>query len=387
MQDFLAGGGKGQGYYTELQVGPAPSQMQSFPLPKQSVRQWTEWFKAFQAADPSTVHAGAYPAALAEVDSWIRSDAGMTKEAVGDWDAFMQAESQVTPTDGEVVVRGSPWGAVEELLLGRPLAPGVRFLLPEEGTPAFAEAKPWMELVNGTFSAETLSRTPLSYQTTDRWLALLQSSAAALASGPTWLHLLHIAVGLAERGDVAGPRDMLLQSMSLHPTPVAARCLAVLSSTQEDAWGYYQKAWALLPSVEKSDSPAVLARLSANLVTEMSFFLIQAGWSDVMAAFAESVPAAYRGLDAYLLLSTKLALQRGAFAQAASILQKECFPTFAKARDDLMAMWNTCSEGLAQQKKGPVPLTPVEKHRARLQTPIPDNIGCQYASEYCLNYW
>jgi len=45
MQDFLAGGGKRQGDYTELQVGPAPTQMQNFPVPKLSSQQWTEWFK------------------------------------------------------------------------------------------------------------------------------------------------------------------------------------------------------------------------------------------------------------------------------------------------------------------------------------------------------
>ena len=41
LKDFLAGGGKRQGDYTELQVGPAPTQMQNFPVPKQSTLQWT----------------------------------------------------------------------------------------------------------------------------------------------------------------------------------------------------------------------------------------------------------------------------------------------------------------------------------------------------------
>jgi hypothetical protein len=50
MQDFLAGGGKRMGDYTELQVGPAPTQMQTFPVPKHSVREWTEWFKGFDGS-------------------------------------------------------------------------------------------------------------------------------------------------------------------------------------------------------------------------------------------------------------------------------------------------------------------------------------------------
>jgi hypothetical protein len=47
MQDFLAGGVKRGGDYTELQVGPAPTQMQTFSLPKQSTKEWTEWFRGF----------------------------------------------------------------------------------------------------------------------------------------------------------------------------------------------------------------------------------------------------------------------------------------------------------------------------------------------------
>jgi hypothetical protein len=43
MQDFLAGGGKRLGDYTELQVGPAPTQMQNFPVPAFSITEWTEW--------------------------------------------------------------------------------------------------------------------------------------------------------------------------------------------------------------------------------------------------------------------------------------------------------------------------------------------------------
>ncbi len=57
-----------------------------------------------------------------------------------------------------------------------------------------------------------------------------------------------------------------------------------------------------------------------------------------------------------------------------------------------MSMWNNAQVGLAQQKKGST-LTNVEKHQARVNNPVPDNIGCQYASEvgtvffnYALDY-
>lgn len=90
MQDFLAAGGKGNGYYTELQTGPAPSQMQTFPMPANSNLEWTEWFKAFDGS--SDVLRGAdYQKALGEVDAWMKSGEGMPKESVDDWDAFFSS--------------------------------------------------------------------------------------------------------------------------------------------------------------------------------------------------------------------------------------------------------------------------------------------------------
>lgn len=98
------------------------------------------------------------------------------------------------------------------------------------------------------------------------------------------------------------------------------------------------------------------------------------------------------------------------YEAAAELLGSECFPTYAKARDDLMAMWNTAQEGtllspyfhtmksvcsliclslyvgIAADAKGSA-LTYVEKHQARVRNPVPENIGCQYASEYCNTYW
>lgn len=57
-----------------------------------------------------------------------------------------------------------------------------------------------------------------------------------------------------------------------------------------------------------------------------------------------------------------------------------------QARDTLMDSWNAAQEALAQQRKGSA-LTNVEKHQARVGNPIPENIGCQYASMFCANYW
>ena len=45
-----------------------------------------------------------------------------------------------------------------------------------------------------------------------------------------------------------------------------------------------------------------------------------------------------------------------------------------------MSMWNSAVVGLAQQQ-APEPLSYADKHRVRVANPVPENIGCQYASE------
>jgi hypothetical protein len=51
------------------QVGPAPTQMQTFPVPKNSVLEWTEWFKGFDG-DVNVLRGSDYNAALGLIDEW-----------------------------------------------------------------------------------------------------------------------------------------------------------------------------------------------------------------------------------------------------------------------------------------------------------------------------
>lgn len=199
----------------------------------------------------------------------------------------------------------------------------------------------------------------------------------------TWLHALYISIAHIERGAVEYPLQLLTTSMTLKANPVAARCLAVLQSTAEEAWPFFEQAWSIAQTEYTAD-PAY-KRITLNLVTEISFFLQQELWYDKMEAFGKTVEEGnYLGgmnSDAFVTMRIKTMLNNKQNVEALSTLSSNCFPTYAKARDDLMNMWNTGVMGVAQQKKGALPLTYVEKHQARVGNPIPDNIGCQYASE------
>jgi hypothetical protein len=246
-----------------------------------------------------------------------------------------------------------------------------------------------------TFSTETLSKVPLSYQTTDAWYDLIAASAGLTgkveklpidtSSGLlTWLHALHIGINLAERGDVSVPIEYFKVSAEMKPNPIAYRCLAVLSSTYEASWGYYEMAWTTLHRDFVND-PAY-NRLVSNMVMEISFFLQQTGWNDIIHWFIDQVPSEHRDIDAYITLEVKYLLFKEDYSSAINILGKNCFPTYAKARDDLINMWNSAQEGLAKQQKSassgmPSSLNALERHQARVRNPPPENIGCQYAAE------
>lgn len=384
-------------------MGPAPTQKQNFPVPARAVMQWTEWIKGFRT-DEEALRSADYTKGLRRISDWIRSDEGFNQRAVADVDAFFESIAEQRPD--ELLVTGQPWGALQEQLLGQPLTKGLVFTMPDasaakaaakagaEADFRAAEAQPWKELLaDGTFSAASLQLLPVSYQTTDLWLRAIEASAEEHSSGMTWLHALHMGVAYTERGEVDRPRELFLKSMALRPNPIAARCLAVLSQNAQEAWPYYQLAWQL--SQEEFAADVSYERLTVNLVSEMSFFLQQEQWYDAMARYAQEFQSALAALpsapsvDALITMAVKVQLHQQQYDDAITVLGAECFPTYAKARADLMDMWNEAVEGRAAQQKQQQleQLSAKERHQARMQSPIPDNIGCEYASEYCINYW
>eukprot|EP00824_Muranothrix_gubernata_P026555 TRINITY_DN939_c2_g3_i1.p1 TRINITY_DN939_c2_g3~~TRINITY_DN939_c2_g3_i1.p1 ORF type:complete len:750 (-),score=131.17 TRINITY_DN939_c2_g3_i1:61-2310(-) len=383
MQDFLAGGniraGHRVGDYAELQIGLAPTQLQAVPFPHQSVIEWTEWWTAFQG-NTTRLHSPHYPDAVHEVDDKMTTI--VPKERFDAMDEFLRHHADDPIDSADILYHGSSWGALNEELRGKVMAPGCRFEILANDD----EVRPWLELVrNGTFSETTLRQLPTSYMIGEDWIALLEQSVKKY--GETWLHHLHIGVANAERGDVAGPRDHFTASMSLRPSATAARCLAVLSRTPEEAWPWYQKAWELALAIQHDDTQkAIRTRLLRNLCSEMCFFLQNLGWYDELSDLLKHLPHEADHVDAILTSHIKVALHRGDWESAIKLLGKECFPTYASDRRDLMNMWNQANV-LREAARLGRPLTPLEERNVRLAHPVPPNIGCPYGADYCANYW
>ena len=146
--------------HAELQIGPAPTQMHTFPVPAWTPEnhgefKWTEWFKSFQG-NKSLVHDPDYEVPLAAVAQWMHSPNGMPKSTMDSMDSFLEEVSQIKPTKEQIIFQGSPWGALYELATGTTLARGVTFNLTETDA-----TRPWIELLrDGTFSHASLAVDP-----------------------------------------------------------------------------------------------------------------------------------------------------------------------------------------------------------------------------------
>lgn len=397
MQDFLAGGEVGAGYYTELQSGIMPTQQQVFTLAAKSKLSFTEYYKGFSPKEVPKE----YRSAVDMVASWWDGPSGIAEQKVAEMDNFFAdiEDRQVDPAN--VFSVGSPWGALQEQLCNCTLALGAHFgRQPDDPT-----TRIWSELVStGGFSAKTLTgiRTPPSYAVDPTWGALLEASAA---KGSTWLHDLLLAVAYMEAGEVERPRQLLLRSLDgSTKSPVAARCLAVLSSDPEAAWLYFEMAWRLaLEPGPASESNEDALRLRLNLLGEQLLFLLgnmgslaftgQLDSSDVwLGRLRQLVVHAAKMLpegthaDLLLVAQVVLLVADGHFDDAVAMLAGECFPTLSSGRVALLSLWHAAVEGRASSKKGG-PLLPSEAHRARKDSPVPRNIGCPYASMYCEEYW
>jgi hypothetical protein len=336
MQDFLSGVSGSPptnirpGDYTELQTGVAPTQMQTFPVPSQGTIQFTEWFKSFNGST-SKLFSNTYSDALGEMNTWLSSSSGMNASHIADVTSFLNSVAITAINASNILSRGSPWGGLYERLAKGPLTRSTYFDLDKQDP----LVQPWVELMDtGTFSTETLSLLPVSYQVRPEWISLL---AATPVKNMTWLHQLHLAIYEAELGQVDSPRSRFQASLSLNPVnPIAARCLARLSSTPADAEQHYLSAYGMLSKLSPADPS--LRRIYRNLVTEICFFYQTYSMPDQLSRFIAGLPNQYDldSLDAVLLGKIIVALWQNDPNTAISILSGNCFPTFGSDRGKLM---------------------------------------------------
>ena len=249
-QDWLSGtrDGSGRGNYIEMQIGPAPSQMQTFAMPADSHLDWTEYIMPMTGADADALHGVSYATARNAVKRWLNGQGGnstatgtgMQADEIRTMDAYLKKMAGMPLAAGDIMTPGMAWGALEEARRKSRLTETAAFTYP--GWDKEPYVQPWAELLHdGRFSNHTLALAyPPSYQTDPEWVEILLASEA---KHPSWLHPLLIGIAEAEHAasesapypDFKRARELFAKSMDRKPNAIAARSLAVTAPTAAGA--------------------------------------------------------------------------------------------------------------------------------------------------------
>eukprot|EP00939_MAST-03C_sp_MAST-3C-sp1_P000462 g462.t1 len=352
------------GAYTELQVGPAITQFHNFRIAERTSMEWTEWFKGWQG-NKDELFSPRYDEAVDAVDRWMQSADGMTRSRIEQVDAVFKSIADVVPKKEDVVYGGMPWGGLQEMLLkhrgllpmGSSLAPGAPFPRPDRLDP---RTRPWVELLeDGMFSNETLASTPINFEVSDLWIEVLHESLES--NGATWLHYLYLGTHALEVGNAADAKTLLKNSMALKGNAHAARALAFLAESLNDAIEMYSESWSLaLDALRRADDEGDdgAKQLGVDLSSEYAGWLMGNEQWLLLREFLASLASASEPIRSYLKkdrvlhAQAALAVHNGDFEAAIRILRDNCFPTYGALRQMLIELWHEAQLQKAVKNKG-----------------------------------
>ena len=366
--DFLSAS-NGKGDYTELQIGPAPTQMQNFPVKANEVFQWTEWFKPFMG-NMSQLHSDNYTESLVAVSQWMNSSEGLSSSRITEMQAFLENYADHAITKDNLITTGSSWGALHENATGKQLSPSTYFIIDTDD----AKAGPWYELLeSGQFSNKSLNSIPTSFQVTDDWVERLDTALSKY--GSNWLIHLHLGVAAAEQGNGNLARNHFNVSANLKPNAHAFRNLAVTAGSSEEVYSYYMKAWGAATSEFHGDPNA--DRLISDLASEICLYLQSAELLSDLSDFLDKLPSSATTRDNVISATASVALYHHDYSSVYKILTSNCFPTYGSDRSKLIDIWFQAHYDEEAQNLNR-PLTILEAHEVRMKYPVPSNIGVPY---------
>jgi hypothetical protein len=239
-----------RGSYLEMQAGVAPTQSQTFPLDARSSLEWTEaWAKW---SEPPQAVSGPYSDAVQKaVASFVSSE---EFEAVDAWLREMAKKPH-----GRVLLRGSAYGKLHEMLTQQKLSPALTFDSVDLDDP---EWRGWHELLTiGTFSDSVLAEpAPRSFMVDLPWFARIHQSAEA--HGWTWLHHLHAGIIQKQHGNNSSATKHFRLSEGMKPNVLASYCLGNL----HQAWKLAET--AIIASMGKEAFTVALGRDAAGVYAD-----------------------------------------------------------------------------------------------------------------------
>ena len=351
--DFLSAPGKGD--YVEIQSGFMPTQNQRFAFPANSEIHWTECYGALEV-DAKQVHSPDYQQAVVAAGHVI--DQRYPVAELDDIDLFLREVSS-QPAERRLST-GSPWGGRDERLMSRPIAAGLDFSTPE------ASRSAWDDLVDdGAFSPAALQAVPAEYAVSARWTAALVKSAGVQSE--TWLHALLLGLAALNEGRANDAAALYERSVTLKPTWLGYRQLALVAATHDTAEQHYLSAWSM------PDAPPELA-------DEIVDFLRRTDRFQQLSRFLEHLSPAVLARERVILARAQVAAQSGEVEELEAYLTTE-FATIREGETLLDELWLALHRNKARRELGREP-SGAELADLLSQNPIPWHLNFQMLTDH-----
>ncbi|MFF2848956.1 DUF5107 domain-containing protein [Streptomyces sp. NPDC058001] len=289
----------GTGGYAEIQAGLARTQLEHVRLDAESEFAWLEAYGPLSCA-PAATHGADWAAACAETEARLADV--LPRDAV---DAAYDAWRPYADTEpGEMLARGSGWGALEVLRAEYKL-PGTPFDEEQLGP----DQEPWRELLrSGSFPVPRRVGPPGPTLVAPHWRDMLETAPAEP------LAEYHLGVAQWHAGDRAQAVRSWERALELAPSlwPLL-RCLAVSdieTGNRERAAERYADAFDDLCQ-ERRDDGAVWTAATAALGREAIAALLAVGATARARAVWDRLHPATRERGRFRLIEAQLLLTEG----------------------------------------------------------------------------
>jgi len=346
--------------YIEMQAGLARTQAECTPMPAGA--EWT-WLEAYglMEADPATIHGEDWDAAIAQVEGRL---ADMLPSTYLE-DTLAAAAAAADREPGELIQRGSGWGALERRRRERngeePFCSGA--LVFDDQTLG-AEQAPWLALLEGgELPNGDPADPPVSWMVQPEWQQLLEE-AVGERRGAHWLSWLHLGVMAYYAGEADKAREAWEKSIQMAPSAWAYRNLGVFAVEQDqlaDAADFYLKARHMAPRLQP-------------LAVECFRVLVRAERYREAVDLVDELPEQVRKIPRIQMLEARAALEIGDLDRVRRLLESDIVVTDMREGEvSLSELWYRMHEKQIADAEG-VPIDEALRERVEREFPPPPHI-------------
>ena len=204
--------------YLEIQAGLGKTQMECIPMPPKTAWEWLEAYGPIRT-NPDDIF-GDWEHAIATVASELEKELPRAR-----LDRMLaETRDSVARQPGELLFRGSGWGALDRELRGHTGAPQLPAYL-DYGTCDEENADFLKLLRTGSFGEKNPDEPPSGYMIQEEWFDLIRKAAAG-PDAENYYTLYHLALNYYCRNDFERAEQYLRRSLALRKSRWALHALA-----------------------------------------------------------------------------------------------------------------------------------------------------------------